>query len=224
MSSGAVDNGMERNRESPPLLPLTRWIGRVHPAFAPSRGGDSLDLLAPLLQYLPPAPPPPGLLPRIEEQIRAVRCARQYRRTVVHLAAAAAVGAIASAAAMLALAPSPRVTGAEAPVPLTVLDGPEMDAMLDARTLGGGRYLRLDHFGLRAAEGRALELWLLRQGSGGPDSLGLLATRNGLTVLPVSRPIAEGDLLAVSEEAPGGATGSGPAGPVILTVRVGGEN
>jgi anti-sigma-K factor RskA len=122
---------------------------------------------------------------------------------------------------MLALAPQQLMLAPEAVVPLAVIDGADRVAMLGARTLAGGRYLRVDHFGLQAAADLALELWLLSGGVGRPESLGLLAVRDGVTILSLARPIAEGDFLAVSAEPSGGAPTIGPSGPVILTARVG---
>jgi anti-sigma-K factor RskA len=125
------------------------------------------------------------------------------------------------AAAAIALAPLVQDRAPDTALPLSVVDGAERVAMLGAQTFLRGQYLRIDHFGLRPAAGHALQLWLLRDGSGRPRSLGRLATGDSVTVLPLSERIDSGDVLAVSEEPPGGSPGSGPSGPVIVTARVG---
>jgi anti-sigma-K factor RskA len=204
---------------------LRRLLAHLH-AFAGLRqasgtasGMPDLNLLAPLLECLPPAPPPPGLLARIEERIDPPATARPrwpLRRCILAAGfSAAAAGAMAVFALMtLSDAGSSRV-----PLALEVVDGAERVAMLDAGTIDGGRYLQLDHLGLRAPEGNTLDLWLVRRG-GRPEFLGMLAVESGVTVLPLSRRLSDGDVLAVSEETFGGATRNGPSGPVILTARV----
>ncbi|HSF96578.1 MAG TPA: anti-sigma factor [Thermohalobaculum sp.] len=213
---------MNRDRNSSLILRLQRLLARPGDRDVRARGMPDLRVLAPLLECLAPAPPPPGLLTRIEQQIAAERRRPPRQRFAV----AAAFGASAGIAAVLALAPLADNRAWEAPVPLTVIDGADRVAMLDARMLAHGRYLRIDHFGLLGPTDRALELWLLRDGTGDgiarPESLGLLSQRGGATVLPLARAVTAGDLLAVSEEPPGGAPGPGPSGPVILTARVGG--
>jgi len=205
--------GMDRDRRSP-LDRLTRRFGRGRTGAA--NRGDPAHLLAPLLEALPPAPPPPGLLLRIEEQIRAERQVRQRRAPYFRMAGSAILGA--GAAAMLLLVVGDRP--GDVPVPIGVISSEAPAAMLSLRAVSNGRYLRFDHFGLDAAPGRAHEVWLLPDGSGPPSSLGLLAPNGDVTVLPIAKPIAPGDVLAISDEISGGAPGPGPAGPVILTARV----
>lgn len=133
------------------------------------------------------------------------------------------LGAATGAAAMAAVVTGPLAPAPETPIPLEIVDGSERVAMLSAKTLTQGRYLRIDHFGLHATAGRAFELWLIRDGTGRPKSLGLLAPKDGVTVLSLPERIEIGDVLAISEEPSGGARGPMPTGPVIVAARVAGD-
>ena len=217
MRLGAVDQSMRRSLIASLASPFARLLGRADPLDRRPRGMPDLRLLTPLLELVPPAPPPLGLLIRIEQQIGA---ARRSRWMPQRMAGVGLIGAASGAAAMLALVPLMPAHGPEAPLPLAMMDGADRVAMLSARTLGDGRYLRIDHFGLQVPAGRAFELWLLRDGSGRPESLGLLAAGSGMTVLVLGQRISAGDVLAISEEPLGGAAGPGPTGPVIVTARV----
>lgn len=85
---------------------------------------------------------------------------------------------------------------------------------------GAGR-LRLNRAEGAAAEGRALELWLIA-GDDAPVSLGLLPEDRD-AVIEVSAAIAErlaGGVLAISDEPPGGSPTGAPTGAVLATGQV----
>jgi anti-sigma-K factor RskA len=199
---------------------MRRLLGCVRSANAP-REAHKLRVLAPLLECLPPAPPPPGLLARIEQRISTEHRVLERGLLRARLIGAAVAGAMAGAVGVLTLTPHPDIGRSGTPMPLAVIEGAERVAMLEARTLDGGHYLRLDHFGLRAPLNGTLELWLVRQGTDRPASLGLISAPSSVTVLPLAHDISDGDVLAVSEEPAGGAPGVGPSGSVIVVARVG---
>lgn len=64
------------------------------------------------------------------------------------------------------------------------------------------------------------ELWLIREGEDGPESLGLLDTPDGERdfLLALDRELSVGtDTLAISLEPPGGSPGDAPTGPILYT-------
>lgn len=201
---------------------LGRLLGYAQPHELRPYGAHKLQLLTPLLELVPPAPPPPGLLPLIENQIGTRQ--RPLMAPRLRLAMAWMLGAASGAAAVFALIQMSDDRGLGTPLPLTIVNGAERVAMLSARTLQHGQYLRIDHFGLRADASGSLELWLLQGSSGRLRPLGLLASDSGVTVIPLAEAIESGDLLAFSEEEPGGSSDPGPSGPVVVTARVGAAN
>lgn len=70
------------------------------------------------------------------------------------------------------------------------------------------------------------QLWLIRDGAPGPQSIGLFspaAGTEGQAELSFSEPLLPaGDLLAISLEPPGGSPEAGPTGPVLFTGKVSG--
>lgn len=217
---------MTRGRGSSARPGVFGWIyaGRVR-GSAPVSGR-----LVALLEYLPPVPPPEGLLARVENRIDAIERARsiaEARSERTHagwrVLGATLTGALAGAAAIAALflaGPAGVRHGGE-PVPLAVLASADGARWLRAATISDGRYLRLDHAGPPVAADRSLELWLIAEGSGTPQSLGLLATAGPVTVLPLGSAIGAGDMLALSEEPAGGSPATGPTGPVLISAVVG---
>ncbi|MEM5518553.1 anti-sigma factor [Henriciella sp. AS95] len=68
------------------------------------------------------------------------------------------------------------------------------------------------------------ELWLLRDGLDGPQSLGLLQelSEDGVIDLQISTDLLAGsDTLAISLEPEGGSPDAGPTGPIVYTGKVG---
>ncbi len=194
-------------------------------AIAPETGG-----LVALLEYLPPAPPPEGLLARIENRLDAIERTRsiaEARSSRAHarwrVLGAALTGALAGTAAMAAvlLADPAGVRPGGEPVPLAVLTSADGARLLRAGTVADGRFVRLDHAGMPAGADRSLVLWVIAEGGGAPRSLGLLAAKGQVTVLPLSLAIGAGDVLALSEEPAGGSPGAGPTGPVLISAVVG---
>lgn len=212
---------MIRCMTAPLVSPFRHLFRRVDSLVLRPRGVPDQHLLTPLLGLVQPAPPPPDLLPRIELELGAEPQRTHAFR--LRLAGVWMLGAATGAAAVVALIPVSLDRAQDTKLPLSVISGAERVAMLSARTLAEGRYLRVDHFGLQAATDRSLELWLLHDGSGHPLSLGLLAAGANVTVIPLAGQIASGDVLAVSDEALGGSAGPGPSGPVIVAARVGAE-
>ena len=67
------------------------------------------------------------------------------------------------------------------------------------------------------------QLWLLRDGLDGPQSLGLLQemSENGVIDLQIATELAAGsDTLAISLEPAGGSPEAGPTGPIVYTGKV----
>ena len=67
------------------------------------------------------------------------------------------------------------------------------------------------------------QLWLLREGIDGPQSLGLLQelSDNGVIDLEIATQLAAGsDTLAISLEPEGGSPEAGPTGPIVYTGKV----
>ena len=67
------------------------------------------------------------------------------------------------------------------------------------------------------------QLWLLRDGLDGPQSLGLLQelSENGVIDLKIATELAAGsDTLAISLEPEGGSPEAGPTGPIVYTGKV----
>ncbi len=195
-----------------------------------SRDAPEFGALAPLLELLRPAPPPVGLLARIESRIDAAERARsvagaraERARARWHLLAAALTGALAGAAAtiLVVLADPAGIRRGGEPVSPAILTGADGARLLRAEVIVDGRYLRLDHIGPRVTADRALELWVIPGGDGVPRSLGLLAAKGTVTVLPLATALGAGDVLALSEEPSGGSPATGPTGPVLISAVVG---
>ena len=207
-----------------------RWLRRPGAMARAGHGELDLSVLVPLLEFLPPVPPPMGLLARIEARVdmfergKSVSTVQTRRRhTIRRTLVAGMTGACVSAAAMAAIVlVDPLGIGNETkPVLLADLAGSAGAHMLRAESIEGGRYLRLQHTGPPIAADRDLELWLVHRGVGPPKSLGLLAAKGNVTVLPFEHKIHTGDVLALSDEPAGGSQTDGPTGPVLMRAFVG---
>ena len=201
-----VEWGMERWRKSRGVF--SGWLAPgLHKPAEP---------VAQLLELVPRKAPPRGLLFRIEARIDEIEredlTSRTRSRTRRELVGAALGGALAAASVAVFLR-------ADLPDPAArdlVLADASQVPVLSART--GSGILRL---GAPAARpDGALELWLIQGGVGAPQSLGLVAAKGEVTLLPLAKPLLPGDVLALSEEAYGGSPGPGPTGRVIATVTV----
>ncbi len=209
------------------------------PAFA--RLVEEWDArLAGLLEGIAPADVPAHLWPRIRARLGWPAVAAtppgiwqdvRVWRGVAALATAAAIAAIAlgrfqapappPSAPPVATTPSKAPTPAPdsaAPLPVTLLAGedgsPAWLAAVDAAN-GTLRVVPVPH--PVDAGGRVPELWLIAEGEA-PRSLGLLATdRTQTVVVPATlrAGLAPGSLLAISLEPSGGAPAGAPTGPII---------
>jgi anti-sigma-K factor RskA len=174
--------------------------------------------LAPLSALAPPEAPPPGLWARIEASLqpRAARVAAPVRRRLDWLWRGWAIGASAVAAglaAFLVLRP------AEAPRLMTVLltqrDQPAWVVEAD------GNAIRLAALNPRPVAGdRVLQLWALPQGATAPTSLGLIPPSGRFSVTPTGITPADGMLVEISLEPPGGSPLGRPSGPVLFIGRL----
>lgn len=170
------------------------------------------DPAAPLFELVPRKAPPPGLLFRIEAEIDVLeRTAAAARLTRGQLVAAAIGGAVATASVVALLLGVPQRPGA----PLVLADAAGTPVLKVERGSGS---LRLGP-PISRPDG-ALELWLIRGGEGAPISLGLVAPKGDVTLLPLAVPPRPGDVLALSIEPQGGSPAPGPTGPVIASVTV----
>lgn len=212
------------------LFRRERWLRRCGAMARAGRRELDLGDLVPLLEFLPPAPPPVGLLAGIEARVdmlerqRSVAKAQtRQNRTIRRTLFAGLTGAFVSAAAMtvVVLVDPLGLRKDNEPVLLADLAGSAGTRVLRAETVEDGRYLRLRHVGPPIAADRDLELWLIPGGVGVPRSLGLLAARGNVTVLPLEHEIRAGDVLALSEEPAGGSPTGGPTGPVLIQAFVG---
>ena len=188
---------------------------------------DELALLAPLLQLVPPAPLPVGLLARIEAQIdagerrmRAGKPENQHIWLGMRTLSAGVAGALAGGvvSALLAL---PIMLSGCAPAYLTTLELEQPPLSLRIDSVACGRYIHLHHFGSGAVADHALELWLVPQSGGVPRSLGLVSAKGDSTVLLLETPVLAGDVLAISQEPPMGSPFDRPSGPVLVSAMVG---
>lgn len=182
--------------------------------------------LSPLLQALPGHAPPPGLLARIEQEIAAggeevvpvVSRATRGRRPVRWVApfALGLASGIGATAALVLVTDVPWLERAPDPVQIASMSGASGTAILRLQRAGGYRYLLVDYRSAVPTGDGALELWSIPAGGGGPRSLGVLAPKTPLTVVPISRLPEEGDIFALSLEPPGGSPEAGPTGPVVM--------
>jgi anti-sigma-K factor RskA len=188
------------------------------------------SVLASLLEFLPPSPPPAGLLDRIEERIdsidraqsaaveRANRIRSGWRVLGIALAGGLAGGAV---MAGLVLGDLGGIRACDGPVPIAVLSGVDGTRPLGVEVFADGRYLRLEHGGSTNLTGRALEVWVVAKDDPVPRSLGLLAAKGSATVLPLPVNLGAGDMLALSDEPAGGSPAAGPTGPILNRAVVG---
>ena len=187
---------------------------------------DGSGALSSLLEFVPPAPPPADLLDRIENRIDAIDRARSAAdahaarvRSGWRMLGAGLAGVLAGGAVMAAVVLSDpgAIRRCGGSVPLAVLASADEAPRLRVAAIADGRYLRLEHSGPRIAADRALELWAIAKGDPVPRSLGLLAAKGKVTVLPLTAAIDAGDVLALSEEPAGGSPAAAPTGPVLVS-------
>lgn len=211
------------------MLPCGRYLLSDGALSRIGRREPDLSVLAPLLEFLPPAPPPVGLLARIERRVDMLRRAQSIadmkakrKRKVQRTLMAGLAGILAGVAAMTAIVMFDPigVRNNREPTLLAILAGSEGARVLRVESVEGGRFLRLQHAGPQASASRDLELWLIPGGDGAPVSLGLLAGKGNVTVLPREYRIRAGDVLALSEEPAGGSPTGRPTGPVLVRAFV----
>ena len=200
---------------------MTTLFARCRAIWRPYAGQREFDRLSPLMQLVPPQVPPVGLLASIEDELdrlpdrsSAHSSALSWRPAL--LLPAGMSGAVAGAIG-LAMLYWPADPVSCAPVRLAAL---QVIAEISIETIECGRFLRLRHAGVLAADGHALELWLIPQGSGVPHSMGLVAAKGDQTVLPVTMALMAGDTLAISREPVSGSPKAGPTGPVLATAKI----
>ncbi len=216
-----------------------RLFGWLHPFFwcqgrreRFDQGLEGLEIqgLTPLLEFLPLAQPPVGLLAHIEERIDRLEGEREWgqprpshgwmaRREVV----AGLTGALISAAAATVIVlVGPRNAADLGKLSrLAILASAETERVLIVDMIEDGSYLRLQHSGAPMDPSRALELWVIPSGDGVPRSLGVLDRMADVTLLSLVHAIAPGDVLALSDEPAGGSPTGIPTGPVLVSAAVG---
>lgn len=177
---------------------------------------SSADPAAPLFELVPRRAPPLGLLFRIEQDLDALERAERAghrrwwaRRELV----SAAIGGALAAASLTALLVFATLGERRSALVLADASGmPVLSVEADHDILRlGPPTLRPDG---------TLELWLIPGGTASPVSLGLVAAKGDITLLPLRMSLAPGDVLALSEEPPHGSPGPGPSGPVIASVTI----
>lgn len=178
---------------------VTQWEARLIPAAA----------------LVPPVPPPPGLLSRIESALgrdldRAPAPLRALRHQLLLWRAVSATLAVACASILFLLArPSPQPTAA-------VLLPPGTGGFLVQPV---GASVRFDPVHPPPVPpGRDLELWSLPAGAAAPRSLGVLPA-TGTTLPSTALPAGAAQLLVSLEPAGGSPTGA-PTGPVLLATQL----
>ncbi len=202
-------------------IPFGRASGRATPDLGP---------LVPLLEGLPRAMPPVGLLAGIEASIDQIEQARRAEGTAHGRAGAGwrmvlggLLGAAIAASVFLMTMALPITPESGEMAAMAILAGTDETRLLHVRKSEGGRYLRLQYGGPTARADRDLELWLLAEDEAVPRSLGLLSAKGGTTILPLAQALRAGDELMLSEEPRGGSILKVPSGPVVLRGTVGGD-
>ena len=196
-----------------------------------ARERPDLAPLLPLLESLPPATPPVGLLAGIEACIedidrkdRGGRGKRLWRARPWRHALAVAMGLLAGMAILfwLLAVPVPGVDGGQTVTAL--LEGREPERLLYVRSEAGGKYLALHYGGPARSPGRDLEVWRRAPGARLPRSLGLLGVKGTTTILPLTWHLRPGEVILVTEEPAGGSPLTFPTGRVLMEgiVRHGG--
>ncbi|MCK0167307.1 anti-sigma factor [Jannaschia sp. S6380] len=169
---------------------------------------DWIEITTPMLVGRDVAPPP-RLRARIEERLFE---AGGRRRRWVAWGALLGGPVAAFAVAFLLLQPS-QVFAPDFRAEILA-----EDATLRVSALADDDELRVTRLEGGPRSGRALEVWLIA-GEAAPLSLGLLPDRGTLTVaLPPS--FAEGAVLAISDEPPGGSPTGAPTGDVLAVGAV----
>lgn len=159
-----------------------------------------------------PVAPPAVLARRIEARLFGAGPRRRAGGWFSGLAIGLAAGAVAAAALIFLLMPPPAAS-----VLTAEIAAPDRSLVIDARLEGGG--IALARLAGAAPPGRVLELWLIGE-SGVPVSLGVLpAAAEARLELPptLGADPAEGLVLAISEEPPGGSPTGLPTGAVLAT-------
>ena len=159
-----------------------------------------------------PVAPPAGLARRIEARLFGAGPRRRAGGWFSGLAIGLAAGALAAAALIFALIPPPA-----AAVLTAEIAAPDRSLVIDARLDGGE--IALARLSGAAPPGRVLELWLVDESSA-PVSLGVLpAEAEARLALPeaLDASLAEGLVLAISEEPPGGSPTGRRTGALLAT-------
>ncbi len=200
---------------------------------------DMESFLSPLNTLTPEAPPPEGLLDDIMSVIDyeagsptapqvvaepvkmpPVRETTPQRPWQFATAAAAAIAAGAIALHFVPVTAEPASAKEELLALMSGEEAPSVVVLLydkDSHQITG----RLTNTSL--PDDGVWELWLLRDGLDGPQSLGLLKdlSESGSISLSIATELAAGsDTLAISVEPEGGSTEAGPTGPIVYTGKV----
>lgn len=198
------------------------------------------SFLSPLNKLSPEAAPPEGLLDDIMSAIESeeagtgpapvapvppaaaqpVRPGTPQRPWQFATAAAAAIAAGAIALHFVPVEPAPENPSEELLALMAGEDAPSVVVLLydkDSNKITG----RLANANL--PDDGVWQLWLLREGLDGPQSLGLLQelSESGSIDLSIAMELAAGsDTLAISVEPAGGSPEAGPTGPIVYTGKV----
>jgi anti-sigma-K factor RskA len=184
------------------------------------------ERLAPLSALATPESPPPNLWARIEEQIapappRPKAREGAERRRGQWFWQGWSLGATAVAAG-LAVFIATSMPPAQPPVMAVLTTDRNAPAwIVEATGRGGLVFLTADR-GVRAPEGRVLQLWVLPPGATAPTTLGLLPDGHGgkheVPVVPVA--IGPGTLVEMTVEPPGGSPTGRPTGDIAFIGRL----
>ncbi|MBV8686438.1 MAG: anti-sigma factor [Alphaproteobacteria bacterium] len=206
-------------------LARARGLAGADPAFR-QEAGRWRGRLAPLLDEVAEAPPPPHVWGRIERALPlpaepGSNVVELKRRVVLWRTWSAAATALAASLALV-LATRPDASPSEPMVAtLASQTGP---ARLVATWDPAGRTLIVAAAaGMAPAAGHSHQLWLIPAAGGNPHPMGIVSTRAPMRmVVPgaMASDLREGVMLAVSVEPEGGSPTGLPTGPVIASGKL----
>jgi anti-sigma-K factor RskA len=166
------------------------------------------ESLTPMTSSVEPEPVPPRVYRRLEKRLFESRAPLLVR---VGFWRGVSFAALAAAATFALIAFSEPELGA-GPTLVAQVSG-EAGVTVAALYDPADRALRINRVAGAAAEGRALELWLI-VGDAAPLSLGVLPEEAQGTLVLTDLPITDG-ILAISDEPQGGSPTGAPTGDVL---------
>ncbi|WP_288473291.1 anti-sigma factor [uncultured Pantoea sp.] len=167
----------------------------------------------------PTVAPAPGVWQRIERDLSRAASTASAPRTSAHPGFWLGWGLAAALAGFLIVSYVTRPDVTPALQPVAVLSGAQPDAQFVVSLDKSASLIEVSALNITLPADKNFELWLIK-GSAAPQSLGLIARREGNAFKLPAGALDNQTVLAVSLEPLGGSKQAGPSGPVVFQGRV----